>query len=178
MPYQIFDEEACRRCGKSGVWFRMRFNKTNNKHYRQPDCADCERATLYAWRQQNQGVFRKHLMDSYWRKVGRGRKIRSSAEITDEMRKESAREKAHIRMTRAKNARVEWERELTDLVFKEARDLCKRLLALTGAQRHIDHIIPLRGKAVSGLHVWGNLRVIPKEMNLRKGNKEMTKFHI
>lgn len=35
----------------------------------------------------------------------------------------------------------------------------------------VDHIYPIRGKAVSGLHVPANLRVIPSALNSRKSNK-------
>ena len=35
---------------------------------------------------------------------------------------------------------------------------------------YVDHIIPLKGNAVCGLHVWNNFAVIPKVDNLRKGN--------
>ena len=41
---------------------------------------------------------------------------------------------------------------------------------ITGTTWHVDHIIPLRGEYVSGLHVPSNLQAIPGVDNVRKNN--------
>lgn len=54
-----------------------------------------------------------------------------------------------------------------EAIYAEARRLTKE----TGTPHHVDHIIPLQGPFVSGLHVETNLRVVTRTENLRKRNK-------
>lgn len=56
-------------------------------------------------------------------------------------------------------------------IIQQAYELAAVRTKLFGFTWHVDHIIPLQGELVSGLHTPYNLQVIPGVDNVRKSNK-------
>ncbi len=73
--------------------------------------------------------------------------------------------------TAKKNAAPLWLTQVMvnemELVYIESASKTKE----TGMSHNVDHIVPLQGKTVSGLHVPWNLQILTKMENCRKSNK-------
>lgn len=69
------------------------------------------------------------------------------------------------------NATPKWLTE-SQLLHIKCKYQLAAMLNIHGVEKwHVDHIVPIRGQDVCGLHVPWNLRVIPAKENMTKGNK-------
>ena len=159
-------------------------------------CVECNRMHKKAERQRNPEHVRKRKND--WHLKNKERVARRRKEIETEADRIKNRERAiahywanrerrlaavkeYNRNNKAKilahrtKRKIKIKRATPSWVDFEAikKIYIKRQVVSerTGIQHHVDHIVPLLGKNVCGLHVPWNLQVIPAADNLRKSNK-------
>ena len=97
--------------------------------------------------------------------------------VAEVSRKTRLKNKARVLATKAKyreskrNKTPIWVDKEHLWLIKQAYELAILRTKQFGFLWHVDHIIPLNGKIVSGLHVIENIQVIPAAENLLKNNK-------
>jgi 5-methylcytosine-specific restriction endonuclease McrA len=64
-----------------------------------------------------------------------------------------------------------WLTEDDFWMIEQAYEIAVKRTQATGVMCHVDHIVPLQGENVSGLHVPWNLQVITEVENKQKGNR-------
>jgi len=122
-----------------------------------------ERAAPFMGREHEFRVWMKIRLESLWNR------IEHKASLRESLQSYPAHKRRGIRMMLATPKWADWDKIAA---IYEERD---RLTAETGVPHHVDHILPLAGKLVCGLHVHWNLRAIPAADNMKKGAKAV--FH-
>jgi hypothetical protein len=117
------------------------------------------------WSEANKEKMLQYSREWYARNT-EGQRERRREYVKANLPKEVARNRG--RAAEKLRATPAWANEF---FIKEAYDLAARRSKATGIKWHVDHIVPLKSKRVSGLHVEHNLQVIPAVDNIRKGNR-------
>lgn len=81
------------------------------------------------------------------------------------------REMVSLRRRRFRQATPKWLTAEQKMEIRLRYRLAIELSRRTGIRHAVDHIVPLQGEAVCGLHVPWNLEVLTQEENLKKYNR-------
>ena len=76
-----------------------------------------------------------------------------------------------VRQLSKKQRTPAWSTQDDFWLMAQAYELAATRTKLFGFPWHVDHVLPLHGQQVSGLHVPTNLQVIPGADNCRKSNR-------
>jgi len=87
------------------------------------------------------------------------------------LNKGAATAKTARRRAIKKGATPSWLSSVQLQEIKNFYSLAKDCYLVTGEEYHVDHIVPLQGENICGLHVPWNLQVLPSDLNLKKSNK-------
>jgi hypothetical protein len=114
--------------------------------------------------------YEKVKNDEDFKKLNASKTRNWAARNPEKVRNQSARKRA-TKVFRVPSWLNEEHKKEILTVYKKAQELTQQ----TGIVYHVDHIVPLRGKCVSGLHVPWNLRIVTASENMAKSNK-LTEF--
>ena len=153
------EEKRRRHCEAAKAWYRT--NKTRKQAY--------DRARYLA------DPSRVRKLDKMWRAANpikvRGAVVKWNTAHVDKMRAATKKwRRANPKLARAcDNARRKRVRTATPAWAD--RKAIRAIYERCPSTHHVDHIIPLKGKTVSGLHVETNLQYLPAVENLKKHNR-------
>ena len=147
------------------------------------ECLECRANYLKLWRQQSPIKVKQHNQNQYEKfsekLIQKSREYYSNnAEKCRKQKREYQKNNLHIyakikakRKASQLQRTPHWLTEDDHWMIEEAYSLAALRTKMFGVSWHVDHVIPLQGKNVSGLHVPVNLQVIPGVENIRKGNR-------
>lgn len=146
----------CVDCKKARYSYKVKWNMANKdavEEYNKKWYAEhCEKKSESSRKWYNENKEKRTASANSWKKNNPGA-VNATA----------AKRRASLLQQTPQWANLDKIRE----IYIEAARLTKE----TGIQHHVDHVIPLLGKNISGLHVHTNLQILTASENLKKSNK-------
>jgi hypothetical protein len=176
------NSKICTKCKKNRPFYEFYKSKLG-KYKLKAKCKRCQAAESVIYQQNNKEKIAAYGRKRRKEKAGkisaqRARYIAENKERFKEYRKQWVKEnigkvnaKTAKRRAQKRNATPKW---LTKVHWEQIEAFYTKAAKLkqeTGIPHEVDHIIPLQGNEVRGLHVPWNLQVITKSENRHKSRK-------
>lgn len=159
-------EMVCSQCGDLKPILAFGIDKST-KHGRRLHCRDCDAAMKRVYHAENGEVINAKRSARYFRDpVAAGAKKREYKTANRPLMRRIRADRRARELQQTLPLTIEQKAEML-AIYEEAAHLARE----SGVPHHVDHIVPLRGKLVWGLHVPWNLTPLPAAENLRKSSK-------
>jgi len=148
-------------------------SKTTEARLKNPEAYKFAISKAYYKKQTNLNEaekLRRRLNSANWREANLG-KSRLNVKLSRQRHPERHANYQSFRRTKKLQATPNWLSAIQIAQIQEFYEISSALTTQTGVKHHVDHICPLLGKNVKGLHVPWNLQVIPAVENIRKSNR-------
>lgn len=171
-------QHATKRCGKCKavkpiIDFHKRVASTDGLAYK---CTPCVNSDSHNWRERHPGAHAEWYRQNYAHKAQYFKTWRekNKASIAIKMAEWAKKNPGKINANIAKRnaakfqATPKWANlSRIEQIYVEAA----RLRAETGQHYEVDHVVPLQGRTVCGLHWEGNLQILLEAENISKLNR-------
>ena len=174
-------EKACKVCSCcKDVLTTEHYNKlASAKDGLQKYCKSCQSAKNKEWvaaNKDSRSIYKRTYVAA---NSARTKEIKRKWDATNKDHRKAYRkersayysERASHRRGRLLGATPSWLTEDQIEAIRLAYWLAEDLYAVSGQKYHVDHIVPLQGRNVCGLHVPWNLQILPSDINISKSNK-------
>lgn len=155
---------ACKKCHNKAVREWQLQNKEKVRGYVRKACKSAYDANPEKFREKS--LLRRQLHPE----KTRASVNKSYSKIYAE-RYEMERSRLNAASAARRRLPPKWLDAIAAAQLLEFYDLAKAITVQSGVKHHVDHIIPLNGKSVNGLHVPWNLQIITARENCAKGAK-------
>ena len=155
----------CLSCNTTKEYSEFYTSSSNTTGYHS-ECKECSRARKKAWAAANKVKAANY--DKHWQQNNKDKKSRNYRNWQLNNRATVNSYNSFVRAQRIQRTPAWADKDRIQAYY----DVCSFFNEVNGyIKYHVDHVIPLQGKKVSGLHVHNNLQIIPAKDNLEKSNK-------